>query len=94
VLHADLPFYADPECRREVRDARLVVLRCEDPAQTFHPIECMPVLKKYSAGQTVSWDINHKRLWDAAWYRNPDTAAVEKAWAQSVEFTGKVVLAK
>jgi hypothetical protein len=54
-------------------------------------VECMPTLKEYSRGQILRWDINHKRLWEAAWYLNPDTGAKERAWVQAVEFTGKVV---
>ena len=91
VLHADLPFYSDSKCEKEVEGARLVVLRCEDPAQNQKTIECMPVVKKYRQGQIVSWDLNNKRLWELSWYRNPDTGQVERAWAQSVEFTGKTV---
>ncbi|NWG12292.1 MAG: hypothetical protein HXY20_02020 [Acidobacteria bacterium] len=90
VLHAGLPFYSDPDCRTEVQGARLVVLQCEDPAQQHHPIECMPVLKTYQKGQIVRWDTNHKLVWGAAWYVNPETGAKEKAWAQAVEFMGGV----
>jgi hypothetical protein len=90
VLHADLPFYSDPECGIEVRGARLVVLQCEDPVQQHHPVECMPALKDYRKGQVVRWDTNHKRVWDAAWYVNPETGSKEKAWAHAVEFMGGV----
>ena len=90
VLHADLPFYSDPECRIETRGARLVVLRCEDPAQQQRTIECMPVLKNYRQGEIVQWDTNHKRVWDAAWYVDPDSGANTKAWAHAVEFRGRI----
>ena len=91
VLHADLPFYSDPKGLIEVQGARLVVLQCEDPMQTHQPIECMPVRKNYRAGQRVGWDLNNKKLWETAYYRNPSSGEVERAWAQSVEFTGPVV---
>jgi len=90
VLHADLPFYSDPECRMESKGARLVVLRCEDPAQQHRPIECMPALKTYRKDQVVQWEINHKRVWDAAWYRDPDSGTNRKAWARAVEFMGRI----
>ena len=90
VLHADLPFYADPECREESKGARLVVLQCEDPAQQQRPIECMPVLKRYQKGQMVQWEINHKRGWEAAWYVDPDHGAKVKAWTHAAEFMGRV----
>ncbi len=94
VLHADLPFYSDPDCRAEVLGARLLVLQCEDPAQQHHPVECMPVRKRYRKGQIARWDTNHKCVWGAAWYVNPETGAREKAWAQAVEFIGGVYVSQ
>ncbi len=91
VLHADLPFYSDPECKVEVQDARLIVIRSEDPKQQHHPVECLPTRKRYENGQILRWDINHKTQWADAWYRNPGTGVIEKAWVRSVEFIGPVV---
>jgi hypothetical protein len=91
VLHADLPFYSDAGCRSEMIGARLVVLRCEDPRQKHQPIECMPSRKKYSQGQIVCWELNNKKVWNEAWYRNPGSGKPEKAWSRAVEFAGHVV---
>ena len=90
VHYADLPFYADAECRILVRGARLVILQCEDTLQKQRTIECMPALKNYRQGQIVQWETNHHRLWDDAWYLNPESGAKEKAWARSVEFVGRI----
>jgi len=90
VLHADLPFYADPECRNQIRGARLVILQCEDPLQKQRTIECMPAVKDYRQDQIVQWEINHNRLWDEAWYVRPESGAKEKAWTRSVEFVGRI----
>ena len=91
VLHANVPFYSDSDCRNEVPGARLVVLQCEDPCQTERPVECMPALKEYSPGQVVTWELNNDILWETAWYRNPATGLAEKAWSQAVEFIGRVI---
>ncbi len=91
VLYNPVPFYADPECQIEVRGARLVVLRSDDPRQSHHPIECMPTRKNYAKGQTLLWDINPKLQWEEAWYVNPDTGDKERAWSRAVEFIGKLV---
>ena len=93
VLHANLTFYSDAKCLIPVPGAQLVVLKSEDPAAAFHPVECMPSRKQYQQGQTVTWDINKDVVWEQAWYRNPDTGQPEKAWRQAVEFSGKVVTA-
>jgi hypothetical protein len=90
VLHAGLKFYSDPECKSEVKDATLAVLRADDPMQTHHPIECMPTRKIYAKDQILQWDINHKVQWDHSWYVNPDTGHSEKAWTRAVEFVGKL----
>lgn len=91
VLHANLPFYADPKCQIPVQGAYLVVLLCEDPAQTFHPVECMPSRRQYQQGQIVKWEINKDRMWAESWYVNPETGRPDRVWAQSVEFDGIVV---
>ena len=91
VIYADLPFYSDPQCKMEVKDARLVVLRCGDQRQTHEAIECMPTLKKYRPGQLLLWDINPRRQWEAAWYVDPATGESARAWVIAVEFLGKVV---
>ncbi len=91
VLQADLPFYSDPECKVEVKGARLVVLRSEDPKQQHHPVECMPTRKIYTKGQILRWEINHKLQWEEAWYHDPDSGTIQRAWSRAVEFLGKVV---
>ena len=91
VLHADLPFFSDPDCRIEVPGARLIVVQSEDPAQAQHPIEALPVRKRYRKNQIVHWEFNNKKMWDAAWYVNPETGAKERAWRGAVEFVGQVV---
>ena len=93
VLHDLQPFYTDAECRLEVQGARLIVLRSDDPRQNHHPVECMPTRKRYTRGQTLQWEIDHKQQWEDAWYVNPETGKKEKAWSRAVEFVGKVVSA-
>jgi len=91
ILHANLPFYSDAECRNEVKGARLVVLRCEDPRQAQQVVECMPTSKIYSQGLIVAWELNNKAIWDTSWYQNPETGKPERAWSRAVEFVGPVV---
>ena len=91
VLYADLPFYSDSECKGQVDNARLVVLRSEDPKQQHQVQECVPARKKYQAGQLVGWNLNNKQIWQNNWYINPETGKPEMAWIQAVEFTGKIV---
>jgi hypothetical protein len=94
ILHANLPFYLDAECRNEVQGARLVVLRCEDPRQAQQVVECMPSSKTYAQGLTVAWDLNKEIIFSTAYYRNPETGKNERAWSRAVEFVGPVVKTK
>ena len=91
VLHPDLLFFSDPECKLEVQGARLVVVRSEDPRQQNHPVECMPTRKHYEKDQLLRWEINPKIQWEDAWYVNPESGIKEKAWVRAVEFIGLVV---
>lgn len=91
VVHADLPFYADAECKMKVKDANIIVLKSEDPEQQHSVQECMPTRKKYEIGQLVQWDLNNKKIWQSCWYTNPESNATEKAWVQAVEFIGRIV---
>jgi hypothetical protein len=92
ILHTDLPFYSDPECKKRIEGAQLIVLISEDPRQQHQVQECMPTRKRYRAGQLVQWDLNNKQVWQNCWYRNPETSKAEIAWTQAVEFVGKVVI--
>jgi len=37
----------------------------------------------------VSWEWNMNNVWEAAWYRDPDTNEVKPAWSSSAEFIGR-----
>ncbi len=91
ILYANLAFFSDAKCEKTIEGATLVILRCEDPRQKHMPIEYMPTTKNYKAGELVNWNLNNKKLWESAFFRNPQTGKIEKAWSQAVEFIGKVV---
>jgi hypothetical protein len=91
ILHADIAFFSDPECRTRIEGASLIMLMSEDPGQQHQVLECMPARKKYRAGQLVQWDLNNNLVWQNCWYRDPETGNAEMAWTQAVEFVGRVV---
>jgi hypothetical protein len=91
VLHADVPFYSDPDCTKLVSDASILVVRSLDPHEPVRELDIVPVRKHYAAGQIVSWELNNKKLWERCWFRNPESGLIEQAWTYHVEFIGKVV---
>jgi len=91
ILYADIPFYSDPECKQQVTDGTILILQSLDPDDPIQELDIVPTRKRYQAGQIVVWDLNNKKLWEKAWYRQPETGEIEQAWSFHVEFIGKVV---
>jgi len=91
VLHNEIPFYSDPECKQEVPDAKIVILEALDPDDSYKELDVLPTLKKYEIGQLVDWNLNNKRIWEKSWYQNPETTKIERAWILHIEFVGNVV---
>ena len=91
VLYANIPIYSDPECRQQVTDGTILILQSLDPDDPIQELDIAPTRKNYRAGQIVAWDLNNKKLWEKAWYRNPESGEIEQAWTFHVEFIGPVV---
>ncbi len=91
VLYADIPFYSDPDCQKQVTDGTILILQSLDPDDPIQELDIVPTRKRYQAGQILAWDLNNKKLWERAWYRNPETGDIEPAWTFHVEFIGQVV---
>ncbi|MCZ6878586.1 MAG: hypothetical protein O7G29_10645 [Acidobacteria bacterium] len=94
VLHTDIPFYSDPECKNEVPEATIAILEMLDPDDKLEELDVVPVLKKYEPGQLLRWNLNNKTMWEESWYRHPETGKIERAWSNHVEFTGAVISAQ
>ncbi len=91
VLYSEIPFYSDPECTKEVSDARLVILEAMDPDDSCYEPDILAAKKRYQPEQTVTWELNNKQLWEEAWFRHPKSGQIERAWTLCVEFVGRVI---
>lgn len=91
VLYADIPFYSDAECKKEVAEARISILEALDPDDELVEWDVVPSLNRYEPGQLLQWTLNNKQLWEESWYRNPETGQIERAWTLHVEFVGQVL---
>lgn len=94
VLYAGLPFYSDPECRNEIPDAKLAILKPLDPEGRFGDLDVVPTRKVYQQGQLVRWWLNKDKMWEDCWYRNPETGQIEKPFTAHVEFVGPLISAR
>lgn len=91
VLYADIPFYSDAECKKEVREAKIAILEALDPDDELAEWDVVPSLNRYVPGQLVQWNLNNKKLWEESWYKNPESRKIERAWTIHVEFIGRVL---
>jgi hypothetical protein len=91
VVHAEIPFYSDPECTQEVPEAKITILEMLDPDDTLDELDVVPSRKKYEPGQFVQWTLNNKTGWEECWYRHPEKSEIERAWVYHVEFIGKLL---
>lgn len=93
VLHSGLPFFSDPECQEQVEKARICILLALDPEDRVVEPDIVPTFGEYPEGAYVAWSLDSKKLWEGCWFRNPETAQIEKAWNFHVLFTGAVIAA-
>ena len=91
VLYADIPFYSDSECKKEVAEGRIAVLEALDPDDEFPELDVVPTLNRYEPGRLVRWSLHNKKLWEESWYKNPENGQIERAWMTHVEFNGEVL---
>lgn len=62
-------------------------LRPGEAAKTFR---IFPTTRDdYIKGEILSWEWNMNRVWGEAWYRDPRTNEIKKAWGQAAEFVGR-----
>lgn len=94
VREADVPLYEDPAGRRDRSDVVGVVLDVTSPGGTQREVRVFPTTRRghYSVGMRVAWDFDIKRVWDASWYRHPESGSLELAWNSAAEFTGEPIV--
>ena len=76
VLYANIPFYSDPECTQKVEAAKIAILEALDPDDEFKELDVVPSLNRYEPGQLVRWTLDNKNLWEASWYKNPESGQI------------------
>jgi hypothetical protein len=90
IYDPGVPFYSDSGCTKRIEDARAVLLTTVSPGGATRTRRVFPTARTdYAKGQLVAWEWNMGRVWNAAWYRDPDTGAIGEAWGSSAEFVGR-----
>ena len=91
VIAADIPFFTDEKCENEVQDARIVIIQALDPEDQIQELDTLPSTQGYKPGQYVNLALEHKKIWDECWYRDPESGEITQAWKVHVNFTGEVI---
>ncbi len=90
VHHEGVPIYSDPECKHPIPNVKGVILRTESSSGAMVSYRIFPSTKThFRKGKRVASEWSFEKTWSDAWYRDPDTNQVRKAWRSSAEFVGR-----
>ncbi len=90
IVHGLVPIYSDPDCQRQILDARGLILETTSPGGAIKTFRIFPTTRTHFVkGKRVAWEWNRNRQWREAWYRNPENGEVRQAWSSSMEFVGR-----
>lgn len=90
VHHEGVPIYSDPECTNEIKGVKGIILKTSSSsgASTFFRI--FPSTRThFKKGKRVAWEWTFEKTWGDAWYKDPDTNEIKRAWNSSAEFIGR-----
>jgi hypothetical protein len=90
VHHPGVPIYSDAECRKEIDGARGVILETVSPGGVTKMKRIFPTTQThFKKGMRVAWEWSNARIFERAWYRDPDTGEIRDAWGSWMEFIGR-----
>lgn len=92
VFHPGVELYSDPDGKNPIPEVRGVILETTSAGGLTRSHRIFPTTRgHFERGKRVAWEWSDKNQWDAAWYRDPDTGEIRKAWDGSLEFVGRNV---
>jgi hypothetical protein len=90
VYHPGVEIFLDAECQQPITDAKGLILETTSPGGATKMHRIFPTTRTdYQKGKRVAWEWNMQKKWPNAWYRDPDTGDIKKAWIESTEFIGR-----
>lgn len=83
--------YSDPDCTQEISDAKGLILETTSPGKAEVSKRIFPTTRPeyYKKGKQVTWEWNLSKVWQQAWYIDPDTKEKQKGWDSAGEFVGR-----
>ena len=91
IYHPGVDIYSDEACLKKAMPAgKGVILETTSPDGARKSFRIFPTTKaSYQKGKEVSWEWNMGEVWQACWYKDPDTGKSKPAWNASAEFVGR-----
>lgn len=90
VYHPGVDIYHDEECRIPWGTGKGVILETESAGGTRRFFRIFPTLRTHFVkGKRVAWEWNHNTTWTDAWYKDPDSGEIRRAWNGAAEFIGR-----
>jgi hypothetical protein len=90
IVHADLAIYSDPKATTQFPEGTAVVINALSPGGIGSHRKIFATTRAgYQPGMRVSWEWSQERKWGPAWYREPETGSIVKAWDGSADFIGR-----
>lgn len=91
IYHSGVDIYSDEQCNNLIPDVKGIILETTSPgrAQQFKRIFPTTRPEYYKKGKIVTWEWDLSRIWDKAWYKDPDTGEIKQAWGSAGEFVGR-----
>lgn len=90
VVEPAIAIYRDENCADRIEDAHAVILEVLTHAETKRNRQIFPTTRThFKKGMRVAWEWSEARVWTDAWYKEPETGRILKAWRGSMEFVGR-----
>jgi hypothetical protein len=90
VYHPGVDIFSDASCEHKILEAKGIILETVSVDGSETALLIYPTTKSYfRRGKKVSWEWNLSRVWQNAWYRDPESGDIKQAWSQSAEFVGR-----
>jgi hypothetical protein len=88
VKHGDVALYSDVELRVATTQRGVLLIQINDDGGVANTM-VHPKATEYSRGRFVAWEWDMSQIADEAWYRDPETGVIKKAFSTSATFVGR-----
>lgn len=90
VYHPGVEVFPDPLCKTPIANVKGIILETESPGGTMKSFRIFPTTRThFQKGKRVAWEWSSELTWGPAWYKDPDTHEIKKAWDSAAEFIGQ-----